>query len=1177
MAKIPLRVYNHEIEQLIEKHQTQEAIAHCKQILKFYPKHIDTYRLLGKAFLESQRYGEASDILQRVLSVVPDDFISQLGMSLIREDEGNLDGAIYHMERAFEVQPANAAIQEELRRLYGNRDGIQPPKIRLTRGALVRMYGKGELFTQAIAEANSALNDDPQRVDLQVLLARLYYQSGQTVKATEVSSKLVDQLPYCYEANRILAEVLPGTSRPEEARVYQERLRALDPYLAFVSDAQPTSNAVPDSAVLVEQLEYDPDQDEAAQPGWAQQVGVAWTDTPVTEEKPDWMSSEPAGEETLPAAATAAGEDIAEKAADLPDWMVAAGWQPSTGEEVETHLTEDTAEDLAAPGSLPDWLQEMAPDLSQQTEAAAEETEEDAQWLDQMLGAAPAEAEPPVDELSAAKMEEIPDWLQETGAAETTVPAADTGVVPDWLQNISAGESAEQAFPGTETALPDWLAMESGEAPQAEAQAAAQDWIAEETADATEAEMPDWLKAIAVESEPSNEAIEAVTSEVEIPAVPEEIIEPTPEAELPSGEEQPLAPPEDMDAALAWLESLAARQGADEETLITQPEQRGAEMPDWLQKEAESVAQVDQPTTEQPFAAVEEVSMPEQPAAEVEESPAVSEAAVPEWLQEQPAPAAEETAVPEWLQEQPEQAVEESPAAAETSVPEWLQEQPQVEEPAEETKLPEWLQEIAGETPDAVSTGDTEGELPEWLDIPASEAVESAEQAVEGVDLPEWLEEEAATEPVAETRLEEAVILEEVAPAAPELEPAASVEEPPAAAEASLPIPGAGEDIDAALAWLESLAARQGADEETLITRPEDRREAPPEWVQQAEETPTEAVGETLEPAEQMETEPESSVAVAPEIAEMEAEVMETAEAAAEAAPVEDQEATVVEAVQEQAGEDITLPEGLTEIAPAVEEYVEHLEEAAATEVAELASMEAQPAVASEWVAEEPPAEEKTQPVRVAAPEMTEGVVGLEEEEAEEGELPDWLKDLSSYSTDLTDEEEEETITAEWLSHAELAGMRTAETPPAITDETPVAEALEAPVAEMPEIPSAMAPEVPEAEAVEAPAAEALEAPAELPTQPVAVEPPASGPAGERLQQAQTALEKGNIPAALTEYNRFIQNGEQLEETIHDLRDALYRYPMDTDLWQTLGDAYMRGNRIQEALDAYTKAEELLR
>jgi cytochrome c-type biogenesis protein CcmH/NrfG len=50
-----------------------------------------------------------------------------------------------------------------------------------------------------------------------------------------------------------------------------------------------------------------------------------------------------------------------------------------------------------------------------------------------------------------------------------------------------------------------------------------------------------------------------------------------------------------------------------------------------------------------------------------------------------------------------------------------------------------------------------------------------------------------------------------------------------------------------------------------------------------------------------------------------------------------------------------------------------------------------------------------------------------------------------------------------------------------------------------------------------------------------------------------------------------------MEEIIFDLQEATYRHPVDVIVWQTLGDAYMRNNRLQEALDAYTKAEELLR
>jgi cytochrome c-type biogenesis protein CcmH/NrfG len=79
------------------------------------------------------------------------------------------------------------------------------------------------------------------------------------------------------------------------------------------------------------------------------------------------------------------------------------------------------------------------------------------------------------------------------------------------------------------------------------------------------------------------------------------------------------------------------------------------------------------------------------------------------------------------------------------------------------------------------------------------------------------------------------------------------------------------------------------------------------------------------------------------------------------------------------------------------------------------------------------------------------------------------------------------------------------------------------------------------------------------------------------LSDAQQQLGRGNITAAVDLYQKLIRKGKSLDDIIRDLRDALYRYPVEVPLWQSLGDAYMRANRLQEALDAYTKAEELLR
>ena len=293
MAAISLREYVQKIENLIENNDIEQSIAHCKYLLKMYPKHIDSYRLLGKSFLEKQKFSDASDIFQRVLSSIPDDFISHIGMSIIREDENNLDASIWHMERAFEVQPSNKAVQDELRRLYTKRDGVAPPKIRLTRGALVRMYMRGELYDQAIGEINSALSEDPNRIDLEVILAKIYFNLGQKVEATETCSKIITKLPYCFEANKILTEILPGTTREEDEKIFRQRVIDLDPYYEFTNDELKDSSEIPDSKIMVDYLDWDPLSDVYDQPDWANSIGLSVDDdNPLENEISFWINDQ---------------------------------------------------------------------------------------------------------------------------------------------------------------------------------------------------------------------------------------------------------------------------------------------------------------------------------------------------------------------------------------------------------------------------------------------------------------------------------------------------------------------------------------------------------------------------------------------------------------------------------------------------------------------------------------------------------------------------------------------------------------------------------------------------------------------------------------------------------------------------------------------------------------------
>jgi hypothetical protein len=234
--------------------------------------------------------------------------------------------------------------------------------------------------------------------------------------------------------------------------------------------------------------------------------------------------------------------------------------------------------------------------------------------------------------------------------------------------------------------------------------------------------------------------------------------------------------------------------------------------------------------------------------------------------------------------------------------------------------------------------------------------------------------------------------------------------------------------------------------------------------------------------------------------------------------------------------------------------------------------------------------EEVTQPITP---------VRVEKPETEMPELPDWLRGLDEEQkwpapASLSDElpswlqgepdlpaEAEPTVPADWRS-MEAEGESQQEVLPVIEPrpepELPSQGIFEAAPEIGSELPAEYEPE-PEPEQIvrRQPTPRASK---KAPVRPASerrqagILAPVSDP---ELAAARSEMKRGDIPSALEHYERLIKKGRWLEESIRDLRDALDRSPVEVTVWQTLGDAYMRENRLQEALDSYTKAEELLR
>jgi tetratricopeptide (TPR) repeat protein len=252
MAKINLRSYHQVIQERLVKGAIDEAIFHCSLILQTYPKNIRTYRLYAEAHLEKGLFAQSTDLFQRLLTVIPDDFVAHIGMSVIREAEGRVEEAIWHMERAFETQPANLTIQDELKRLYGRRDGIEPARITMTKAALARLYLRGELLPQALAEYRALLAELPQRVDAQIGVASTLLQMNRFEEAIEAANQILPKYPYCLDANRIVVIGFNRLNQPENASIHRKRWNDLDPYAQFLIDPNQDPEEVPGQSILLD-------------------------------------------------------------------------------------------------------------------------------------------------------------------------------------------------------------------------------------------------------------------------------------------------------------------------------------------------------------------------------------------------------------------------------------------------------------------------------------------------------------------------------------------------------------------------------------------------------------------------------------------------------------------------------------------------------------------------------------------------------------------------------------------------------------------------------------------------------------------------------------------------------------------------------------------------------------
>lgn len=474
MVNISLRDYQKEINAYITNGQHHLAAEHCVHILSTYPKDIETYRLLGKAFLEGNDNAQAADIFGRILAIRPDDYVANVGMSVVREEEGNLEAAIWHMERAFELDTSTTAVQVELKRLYTIRDGETPQKIRLTKGALIRMYVNGGMLQQAISEILIKFPSLENRPDIQTLLANLYYQTNQKAAAVDLCKNILQSLPYCFDANLILFNLSSSSGGSGDSETYRNRIIDTNPYYAFIQDFNIEVNSVPDDAVMIPG--FDPSTEDGKNE--TDSLPVWFSDEPTKTDQPEEAIVEEApqiAKNSLPSEDNpelSFADNILQTDAPmtelppgdsdgaLPGWMSESDFKnEETNLEEASNKAGTIPDPDTLPADIPEWIKEMAPDQSDPGQGNNHHAGE------QIVISEPFFSDQEIIGISSSTEDEEPFPKQpEISIAPVFIPESlnEPSAVPEWLQGF---DPAQQTIPKDfDKSLPDWLDTQEPEA-----------------------------------------------------------------------------------------------------------------------------------------------------------------------------------------------------------------------------------------------------------------------------------------------------------------------------------------------------------------------------------------------------------------------------------------------------------------------------------------------------------------------------------------------------------------------------------------------------------------------------------------------------------------------------------------------------------------------------------------
>ncbi|MDD4914197.1 MAG: tetratricopeptide repeat protein [Methylococcales bacterium] len=208
-----------------------DAIADFNSVLTDQPKNVPVLKMLAGAYILTKNNGLASEALEKVIGLAPDDEIARLDLATLQFKAGNTQQAKQQVENFLKTNPGSIKSYERIFRFnlaekqwekaldiakqvqqLASKDGLGW----YMAGLSYQIAKKPDLAIQAFQEA---LLKNPGAVEPLAEMTKMYIDSQQTDKAAEKLQQVIKQLPGDITAYFLLGKVFMAQHKFSEAKV----------------------------------------------------------------------------------------------------------------------------------------------------------------------------------------------------------------------------------------------------------------------------------------------------------------------------------------------------------------------------------------------------------------------------------------------------------------------------------------------------------------------------------------------------------------------------------------------------------------------------------------------------------------------------------------------------------------------------------------------------------------------------------------------------------------------------------------------------------------------------------------------------------------------------------------------------------------------------------------------